>query len=617
MMVLFVLGWMLFIAFMPVFADAQPIDWDEVALRYGILETLPAPLEAQDWQMGDQRKFWVINSDTATTIPLNGEVVWLGENFVVWFDTAMNRSLNEAAVKAFSSFDTVVMAQMREVFGSECSPGIDGDTRVHALVTDRLGSQLLGYFSSRDSVHPAIQEHSNGMELFLLSGVLLIQDEARILNTLTHEFQHMIHFAQDANEESTIDEGFSGFAEELTGIRLSNAYEREFLLNTDTSMAYWPVTGSALANYGASYLFTKYAVDRLGLTFLKVWGASPENGFDGLDEALISIGAGFDADALYLDWLGALIAFATENEWEKGYTSEVKRPISKPEDMIRTVDCISAVFSDSVQQYGTNFYRLDCPAGQAATVRVRFNPTVPIVDAALNDSQRHGTKDDALFWWSGTASNSVASLQREFMIPENAASVALTFQLRYDLERSFDYLYLLASIDDGATWQELPLPDGTAVNDSGFNLGRGVTGTDMAWQSVTVDLDAFRGETVLLRFDVITDQAVTGHGVMLRGLSIEAIGFSDEFAIGDNGWQADGFRATVLDVPQPYGVVVAAEPLSSAGGLTVRTEVYDPGGETVIRCDGVMLNGCVFGITALQRDARVAARYEMEVEVWE
>ena len=83
--------------------------------------------------------------------------------------------------------------------------------------------------------------------------------------TLAHEFQHMIHWYQDRNETSFLNEGFSELAEFLNGYHLA-ALNRIYHPNPDLNLTDWisGQPGDNAAHYGASFLFATYFLDRFG-----------------------------------------------------------------------------------------------------------------------------------------------------------------------------------------------------------------------------------------------------------------------------------------------------------------------------------------------------------------
>ena len=122
-----------------------------------------------------------------------------------------------------------------------------------------------------------------------------------------------------------------------------------------------------------------------------------------------------------------------------------------------------------------------------------------------------------------------------------------------DLEENWDYAYLQASTDEGATWQRLDLPGATDANPNGNNYGRGITGSSDGWEEVAVSLAPFVGQPLWLRFEVVTDDAVSLSGLALDDIRLDAAGLADD-AEADAGWQAEGWVRLDPDLPQRWGV---------------------------------------------------------------
>lgn len=598
-------------------------DWEELALRYGKTTVPLRTLVPPDWKIGDRRIFYIIDSDNLETVEADGEIAWIGDSLVVWLDRDLSRKLPETIVEGLRDFDERVVPLMHQVFGSEASPGIDGDRRIHALITNKLGRGILGYFSSRDTVHPDIVPKSNGMEMFMLSDELLRYDGARIVNTLSHEFQHMIHFFQDANEGSNIDEGFSGFAEAFTGERFSDMYENAFFRNPDTSMTLWRTEPSAIPNYGASYLFVKYVSERFGVEFLRPWALAQGNNLDGLDEALAAVGSELSADDVYLDWVKANLALLFEERTENGYLSLDRAPVPDRAASITELSCENGTISGETLPYGTRFFSVGCRDGDAR-ISVAFEPTVPLTAIA--------EPNDGPFFWSGAENNSVASLERVFNLPGDAVPIRFSFSIRYDLEPDYDYLYLLASIDDGANWRVLPLPGGQEDRTAEFSLGNGLSGRNGDWERMELDISEFAGERLTLRFDVITDQAVSGDGVLLDDFRIDAIGYEDTVEVGETGktgWRTsrDGFIVAENRLPLPFGVVGRVLPAGAAdSALELIENKKDPlywtersAPDVPVRFDCSFAGSdgeeepCVFGVTSMNRASRAAGKFTIEI----
>ncbi len=581
----------------------EPADREEIARRFGLLSgelpEIPAPPE---WQLHMQRDFWVINTTRRATVAVPAEIIYIGDHLVVWIESAVKSPISQEYFDEFRLFDQEYYPQIRETFGSEESPGIDHDPKIHVLFTKAAGIGILGYFSSRDVDHPAISPHSNAMEMFIMDAGILNQHPKQITNTLAHEFQHMIHFAHDANEESNLDEGFSGFAEYLIQNRISNVYESSFLKNPDISISQWPIDASGIPYYGAAFLFTKYLTDRLGEAFLKKIIIEPANGLDGLEDALFQAGQP-SADQLYTEWIAANLLNALGHPAGNYRYIDYQPPMPSNQANVTTLPMKDQILTAEAMQYGTDFYQLKCPSG-FYQIEIEGSATVPVV------SLTEGAQLPA--WWTNSVSNSSTSLERSFDFTEITEPITLQFSINYDLEEDYDFLYLLVSDDGGDSWQLLNSAYGTNVNHSGFNLGWGWTGSSQGWLTESVDLSAYGGKEILMRFEYITDQALTGEGALLDDLRIDAIAFHDDGSALAEDWESDGFIRLTGDLLQKFAVVVVKD---QPEVVNAEIDTFSGGTPYTINCDFDKFPdaACAFGISPINRRAHGLAAYQIQV----
>ena len=118
---------------------------------------------------------------------------------------------------------------------------------------------------------------------------------------------------------------------------------------------------------------------------------------------------------------------------------------------------------------------------------------------------------------------------------------------------------MLVSTDNGDTWQIIETPQGTNYNPSGNNLGWGYNDNSgnskqPQWIQESVNLSEFSGQTVLLRFEYITDAAINKPGFMLDDISIKEIGYEEDFEDGDGGWQSNGWVRFDNTLPQSWSI---------------------------------------------------------------
>ncbi len=587
----------------------QPIDRAEFAREHGLLNGELNPLPAPPhWQAGMDEDFFVINTRERETFEINAKLVYAGQHVIYWVDSSHTHPLSEAVFQAFREFDMVFYPMLKGIFGSELDPGVDQDPYVHALFTGRIGTGLLGYFSSRDADHPAVSPHSNAKELFLLTTRMLNERPQQITNTLSHEYQHMIHFAHDPNENSIIDEGLSGLAEYLIGNRLSDVYESSFLSDPNVSLSLWPVDESGIPSYGASFLFMKYLADRVGLAAISELVAEEKNGFYGIDAVLAGTPHkqnGLTADSLFSEWtLANLLASLGINDAEIGY-HDYQPPTSPIDRIIHDLNCETGTSDFKTQQYGTSYYRLNCP-GQALKVTIQGNPTAMLLDITTD------TQD--ILWWSNAANNSLTRLEQEFDLRGLASPTALEYEIRYKIEVAYDFLYLSLSDDDGKSWQFLETAHGTDRNDSGFNLGWGYTGNSGGWLHEKIALDPWLGKRVKIRFEMVTDQAMTDDGALIRSIQLLSDGKPIESDPAAPNWQASGFVQLTNAVPQPFSLVSVS---GNRNAPVFSTGVFQPPFAQTVICESSQEEAgswCIFGVSPISRWARTDGEYQITVD---
>jgi immune inhibitor A len=161
------------------------------------------------------------------------------------------------------------------------------------------------------------------------------------------------------------------------------------------------------------------------------------------------------------------------------------------------------------------------------------------------------------FYYSGAGDDIDNRMYRSFTLP---AGASLTAQVRYSIELDWDYAYLIASTDNGATWTNVATNHSTNTSPNGQNFGQGITGsTGGNWVTLTADLSAYTGN-VLLGFRYWTDGAVVETGFQVDELSVT--GSPTDGAESDTGWTYDpagGFRVTTGAESQFFFNAYAAE----------------------------------------------------------
>jgi hypothetical protein len=103
---------------------------------------------------------------------------------------------------------------------------------------------------------------------------------------------------------------------------------------------------------------------------------------------------------------------------------------------------------------------------------------------------------------------------------------------------------------------------GTAENPQNLSYGWGYTGTAPGWIAESIDLSAYAGQVVDIRFEVINDFSTNRDGLLLDDISIPELGYRDGAEDETGGWEAVGFVRSANMVPVEWIVwlVELAEP---------------------------------------------------------
>lgn len=545
-------------------SELPPRDRYDLAQRFlGVKEAaLPEPTV---YEVGDVASFWVSNDDTEATHEVQAELAYANDRVYMWVEQGVEYDL-DGLRRSADRFAEVTYPTNRSYFGSEPSPGIDGDPRLHILHSTQLGRGVAGYFYSPSSYPLSVVPYSNEKEIFFINIGNTPPGDAYYDSVLAHEFQHMIHWHVDPNEESWMNEGLSEVAAFLNGFGPSG-FTPFFLMNPDLQLTAWPEGGGSGANYGAGFLFNAYFLDRFGQDALRALVANPVNGLAGVDATLAEIGAGVSADELFADWTVAnLLNDPALDGGRYGYASI---PDLMP---VAVADSVSGLPFESgwepVQQYGTDYVEL---SGEGeATLHFEGATAVRVIPANTSNTDGDPATDDAFVWWSNRGDDSNMTLTRRLDLA-GVDSATLEYDVWYHIEELWDFAYVTVSGDGGETWDILATPHTTTEDPHGNSYGPGYTGrsagragaSSEGWLHETIDLGGYAGQEILLRFEMLTDDAVNQPGLAVDNICVEAIGWCDDVESGAGGWEARGFVRHDNVLEQAFSVQVVVR---GAGG---------------------------------------------------
>ena len=525
-------------------SDVPLRDLRSLAIRLrGVRPDVPHVISSSspDYEIGTVRAFKIIDDDNQEELLIQAELRYKTEHLYMWVERGVDIDQSRLEVAA-DTFENQIYPTNRGFFGSEWTPGVDGDPHLSVLHARRLGSGILGYYYSASQYPAEVRPDSNQMEMFYVNADNANVGSASYLGTLAHEFQHMIHWYNDRNEETWLNEGMSELASLINGFD-SGGFSYSWSVQPDTQLNTWSDDESTThAHYGGAFLFAAYLLDRFGEALTMAVVAHPDNGIASVDTVLSEHGTGLTFTDVFADWVVAAYLDDPELDARFGYELiDVAQPQLDAEHARFPVER-----GTQVSSYGVDYIYLR--GGSDLTLDF-YGDT----QARLLDTQPHS--GDYL-WYANRGDDSDMRLTRAFNLT-SVSQATLQFWTWYDIEDRWDYGYVMASNDDGATWQILRGPSATDANPHGNSYGWGYTGRSnggSSWIEEQIDLSAFSGQKILIRFEYITDDALNLPGWAIDDISIPELGYQDDVGNDDGGWLAEGFVRTNNTVPQDYMV---------------------------------------------------------------
>lgn len=515
--------------------ELPAVDRADLAYRLqGVVHTPQTILSEPLRQLGDSQVFRIALVASGGIGEIEADLRSIGEHVYIWIQSGL--FTDEAVLTTLTTrFDAEVYDFVRGLWGSEPSLGIDGDSRIHIVITDQLRRGTGGYFSARNAYAAEIAPNSNEMDMMVLNAhILSPQFLVAGINTAAHEFQHMIHHFNDTNEDNWLNEGFSNLTEHLLGFDGADFVLESFFDNPHTSLTHWGLGTNISAEYGAGAAFLIYLHDRYGLDAVQVIASDTANSLQSVDNTLLARGEA-SVDIIFADWVLANLLRDTQSIY--GYRS------------LPDIDNVSLVsysttypqnITHELGQYGTHYYAYS-NLGDNFSISITMNETIGLtpINAASGRSM----------WYSQRGDNSNSRLTRAFDLRE-VDNAELNFDIWYDLETAWDYAYVTVSRDGGRSWEMQATDLMIYANPNERAYGVGYTGQSNQWLTDTLSLDAYVGEEILVRFEMVTDDAINHAGVALDNMRLDAIGYASDLENDTSGWVSEGWIHSDNRLPQ-------------------------------------------------------------------
>lgn len=222
--------------------------------------------------VGERRSFYVSVNDVFKTI--TAECVAVTGETAFWSEVGGTALTEEQLLYLTTQFEEKIPT-VRQKFGRESD--VDGNSRIFVL-TAALDEGIFGYFysidkylqSELDTMDLGWGYRSNEADIFYVNSDFFTDFETYKVDlaaTLVHEMQHMVHFDQRRQQNSSpvnswLNEGLSMLCEYYCGYTEPHAdYIAEAVRSAGISLIDSPETG---AYYGYSLLFLRYLCERFG-----------------------------------------------------------------------------------------------------------------------------------------------------------------------------------------------------------------------------------------------------------------------------------------------------------------------------------------------------------------
>jgi hypothetical protein len=151
----------------------------------------------------------------------------------------------------------------------------------------------------------------------------------------------------------------------------------------------------------------------------------------------------------------------------------------------------------------------------------------------------------------------------------------------------------------------------TPDDPSGNSYGWAYNDVTNGWMQEDVDLSAYAGKEIQVRFEYVTDAAVNGEGMLIDDIRIDAIDYFTDFESDDGGWEAAGFVRVQNILPQTFKVALIIE---SGRETTVELIELSDAQSADIPLSLSSGDKAILVVTGTTRFTRELANYSIEIK---
>ncbi|MCP4417381.1 MAG: hypothetical protein GY805_12220 [Chloroflexi bacterium] len=513
-------------------------DYFETAVRLGGEDLGPRTLTTATYAVGDSQEFHNDSDRVDATLMVVTEHVYF------WVEDDLD--LDQAELTAVANqFENEFYPQLLRLFGEVWTPGIDGDAHFSVLHVQNGSDEELGRFESDDEYPQSLYRTSNEQEMIYMNMSELSLGSDLYLGTLVHEVQHLIQWYIDPSETVWLNEGLSQLAEIYVGFD-DTAPSIDYLQQPETQLNSWDYEDEVVyAHYAGAYLFSVYLWEQLGDEAIQELVRHPANGMASVWAILQGYRPETSLEQFTAAWAAANYLDNENAERPYYYQSlNIRQPtITAKIDNSQPLERL-----EEIAQFGVHYIDLNDLRGDVA-ITFAGDTAVNLIGAPPRSGEQ--------MWYAPGVDDMDAQLTATFDLT-GVSKATLKYAVWYELEEDYDYAYLSVSADGGQTW-EILLPSHYTSGEFGpaYN-GRSADRNDATdgWLKETVTLNAYVGQQIQIRFDVLTDSGIAERGFAIDDIAIPELGYESNVEDGVDGWQANGFVQTGWQIPQKWSVLL-------------------------------------------------------------
>lgn len=372
--------------------------------------------KSSDWgfSVGDTKSWYtydMVNSDferVASTCKAVGEHCYIFVEDAIWDSTITQAGVDSVRI-AFDSKTPAdpnkgIFQMDTETFGNP--PDVDNDPKIIIFILDIIdgydgtGGYTAGYFHSWNELPANSYSGSNEAEIYYLDAdpADLLSDNGlkNGMSTTAHEFQHMIHFNYDENEETFVNEGCSMIAEVVCGFNMRE--QTSYANETNIFLFEWRSNDNVavLSDYSRAALFTLYIKEQIGGDVLKQIVQNTGNGIYGYNSAFSQVtpSTSLRFDDILQNWFLANIVGDVSIDPAWGYTYSGIKEVVGIQNINPNVNKTTITVENLSSQYlrykfGSDlkiFFDENESDLYIKAIKVDTNDVKEVVDIASNDT---------------------------------------------------------------------------------------------------------------------------------------------------------------------------------------------------------------------------------------